>query len=433
MAARRLPPRAPGVEPAAAGRRRRRGQVTGEQDPLPLVLDLRVRHRHRGEQGAGVRVLRVVVERLRRRLLDQPAQVHHQGVLQLQKLIRDRVASSRDVADVPASYKAVYPGREADARDIYRGEAAVGWGPARYVPFVEWTRAPYTSRLVNVGPEGLRRTCFNSEIPHATKVWVFGGSTVWGSGAADCETLPSHLSKVLNAYGPHVVTNYGEGGYVSSQSLIRFLVLLRNGLRPDVVIFYEGFNDTWIATYARAGTHQDEARMRRVLEAGPWMRTANGLRAAIDRDYLTLYYAKRLLGFSPPTAEKSWLRPSDIDLANELSKGLDMYLENAAMARAVGALHQFPVHSFWQPTLANKTPLSEPEVDRMHSMPADFRSALNVAGNMVSTRGSGEGIVDLQGVFQNVAAPLFIDAVHISGEGNRLLANAVVDSLRAND
>ena len=23
------------------------------------------------------------------------------------------------------------------------GEAAVGWGPTRYVPFIEWTRAPY--------------------------------------------------------------------------------------------------------------------------------------------------------------------------------------------------------------------------------------------------------------------------------------------------
>ena len=53
------------------------GQVAGEQDPLPAVLDLRVRHRHRRQQRPGVRVQRVVVERLRRRLLDQRAEVHH--------------------------------------------------------------------------------------------------------------------------------------------------------------------------------------------------------------------------------------------------------------------------------------------------------------------------------------------------------------------
>ena len=80
-----LPPRAAGVEPAAARRVRRRRQVTGQQDPLAPLLDDRVGHRDGAHQRARVGVQRLLVQVVGRRLLDQRPEVH----------------DADDVADVP--------------------------------------------------------------------------------------------------------------------------------------------------------------------------------------------------------------------------------------------------------------------------------------------------------------------------------------------
>ena len=351
--------------------------------------------------------------------------------LHTQRFVRDRIKGDRAAAETPAGYRAAYPGRETDAVDLYRGEAAVGWGPTRYVPFIEWTRAPYSSRLVNIGPDGLRRTCFNSEDARAKHVWVFGGSTVWGSGAPDCETIPSQLSELLNKSGPHVVTNYGEGGFVSTQALIRFLTLVRNGQRPDAAVFYGGFNDVWTAVYVQPGGHEDEARMRRALEAGPWTRAVTGFRTAVDRDYLTLYYIRRLFGAATTRPQDTWVPPSQVDLGVEVPKAVDMYLENAKLARAIAAAYGFQVQQFWQPNLTNKHPLTDLEASWLKELPREVGAAFGSAARIIAERGAHHAIVDLQAMFKDDARPVFIDYAHLSGAGNRPVAARIAQEILA--
>src|SRR5690606_2834031 len=68
--------RAPGPEPASRRRVDRRGDVPGEQDPLPGALLARVRNRDRGDERLGVRVRGLREQLLGRRELDNPSQVH---------------------------------------------------------------------------------------------------------------------------------------------------------------------------------------------------------------------------------------------------------------------------------------------------------------------------------------------------------------------
>jgi lysophospholipase L1-like esterase len=79
----------------------------------------------------------------------------------------------------------------------------------------------------------------------ATKLFFFGGSTMWGTGARDDFTIPSLISKSL--YGSKVntkIVNYGESSYVSTQEMIFLINQLQQGNIPDVVVFYDGYNDT---------------------------------------------------------------------------------------------------------------------------------------------------------------------------------------------
>jgi len=73
-------------------------------------------------------------------------------------------------------------------------------------------------------------------------VYVFGGSTVFGTGSSDEFTIPSILQKKFNDnnYKTKVV-NYGFSTLVASQQLQRLLKIPIK--KDDIVIFYDGGND----------------------------------------------------------------------------------------------------------------------------------------------------------------------------------------------
>ncbi len=136
---------------------------------------------------------------------------------------------------------------------------------AHWQPYVYWRRAPYRGRYISVDAEGKRRTVQVEGLPEdAPEVFVFGGSTIWGTGAADDETIPSYLARQLRGAGhPARVVNLGETGYVSTQGLLRLLLELRAGNVPDVAIFYDGANELAAAAQTgEPGIPMNEVRRR---------------------------------------------------------------------------------------------------------------------------------------------------------------------------
>jgi len=75
--------------------------------------------------------------------------------------------------------------------------------------------------------------------PPADAVFVFGGSTTYGIGVADHETIPAQLAKRLGA----PVYNFAVPNYVAVQERIRLEQLLIDGHAPRVAIFIDGFDE----------------------------------------------------------------------------------------------------------------------------------------------------------------------------------------------
>ena len=73
---------------------------------------------------------------------------------------------------------------------------------------------------------------------------VFGGSTVWGTGVVDAQTIPSILARSLLDSNIRVL-NYGVASYVSSQQKNTLNANLNEIKDGDIVIFYDGGNDFW--------------------------------------------------------------------------------------------------------------------------------------------------------------------------------------------
>jgi lysophospholipase L1-like esterase len=96
---------------------------------------------------------------------------------------------------------------------------------------------------------GVWRRTINSTGPGCEKLelWMFGGSTLYGTGVPDWATLPSFLSRDLNSaqLGCVVVTNFGVEGYVTNQEVMLLMEQLKIGRHPNIVIFYDGVNDSY--------------------------------------------------------------------------------------------------------------------------------------------------------------------------------------------
>src|SRR5215470_14762617 len=68
----------------------------------------------------------------------------------------------------------------------------------RWQSYVYWRRTPHRGEYINIGPDGLRKT-INAPMAEGArppiKVFMFGGSTMWGLGAGDDSTIPSIFVK----------------------------------------------------------------------------------------------------------------------------------------------------------------------------------------------------------------------------------------------
>ena len=139
-----------------------------------------------------------------------------------------------------------YPGwKKEDVRTVIRET----YRRSEYEPFTGFRESPFRGRFVNIDAAGFRYSKDQAPWPpraEATNIFVFGGSTTFGVGLPDDETITSYLQECVqtnHAASPIAVYNFGRPSYFSSQELILFEDLLRAGFIPQVAVFIDGLND----------------------------------------------------------------------------------------------------------------------------------------------------------------------------------------------
>lgn len=134
----------------------------------------------------------------------------------------------------------VYPGKsDDDIRDLLMLTS-----PYANHPVLEFQERVQASRFYNTGFEGIRfdQTVTRLNAPQKINgaVWVFGGSTTFGHGVGDNETIPAFLNQLDTV---HTYINFGVHAYHQSNEIDKLLLLLRKGYQPEKVIFIDGLND----------------------------------------------------------------------------------------------------------------------------------------------------------------------------------------------
>jgi hypothetical protein len=165
--------------------------------------------------------------------------------------LKDKLTPSPGPGPLSAYSKAdlahVYPHMKEDQWTALLVET---WAkPFVFESFTHFKETPSRGKYVNVAADGFRtnerRRPWPPE-PDAFNVFFFGGSTTFGYGIGDEETIPSAFEDILMRQACvdrlHVY-NFGRGYYYSSQEQILFLRLLARGFVPQLAIFVDGVNE----------------------------------------------------------------------------------------------------------------------------------------------------------------------------------------------
>ncbi len=297
------------------------------------------------------------------------------------------------------------------ARAIYR---EIDLLRTRYMPFLVWSRLPVSGAHVTVDAAGDRVHRPGDASPVAT-VRFFGGSTMWGTGVSNDETIPARVQQL---HPELAVFNHGETGFVSRQSLARLTNLVNEGAPMDVVVFYDGYND--VRSLCRFDTslqgHKREERIRERVQ--PRHHVLHSLAGSTLRVLRSLVPARKPEG-PPSRCHADPERPARV---------IRTLLSNWGHARAIAARGGARFVAILQPVAA----LSESETDdlkndatfkgRAHELvyPA-LRDAVRAA--------DAEWMIDLSRVFDRPGERIFVDAAHVSPNGNEILAREISDLL----
>lgn len=287
--------------------------------------------------------------------------------------------------------------------------------------YVYWRRTPYHGNYINIDENGIRYTWNNSSSPSPSKVklFMFGGSALWGTGARDEYSIPSLVSKKLKSEGEDVwVTNFGENGYVSTQEVITLMLELQKGDVPDVVIFYDGANDMFSAfQQGVAGIPQNE--YNRVAE----FNQLNWRGGVVEK--LSLF---RLVNAVVQRVQRtSQVGKTDLALANEV---VDVYSANMRIVESLAKSYGFSVVFCWQPVIYDKRELSNWEQQQLNLYTeARFFKQVGQVVNQRALSRIHPGFHNLANAFDDATETVFIDTFHISEGGNERIADLMLQIL----
>ena len=120
--------------------------------------------------------------------------------------------------------------------------------PYVYEPYTQFKERSFSGKYINVSNDGFRVVKNQGPWPpdsNNLNVFLFGGSTAFGYGVKDDESIPSNIQELISAKTNKKVCvyNFGRGNYFSSQERILYEKLLTLGYIPDIAVFIDGLND----------------------------------------------------------------------------------------------------------------------------------------------------------------------------------------------
>jgi lysophospholipase L1-like esterase len=310
----------------------------------------------------------------------------------------------------------------------------------RWEPYVYFRQKPFQGKTIKIGDDGVRAT-WQPPAPAKdrgrrgpVRILMLGGSSLWGFGARDDQTISSDLVRSLDERGWSAeIRNLSEIGYVSTQELIALVRELQRGYRPDVVIFYDGVNDTtsaFLEGEAAVTTNEVNRRAEFNLRQSP-ARLAAALAAKLIQDSGSYRFAQMVRRRLGGGIEPARPQPTGQGIDALAEQVVRRYEANVTLVASLGNSFGFRSLFFWQPTIFNKPNLVSFEREEAHRFAwaqEMFRQVHTKIGSSTQLK-ADTAFRDLSAVFADSEGLVFIDYCHITERANARIASLMADEV----
>lgn len=318
-------------------------------------------------------------------------------------------------ADLPAMANAPW------ADELFRQSQST---PVSYWPFTESRPRKFHSSYVNIDGWDRRSYVPPGANPESVPViWMFGGSTTWGEGQRDEETIPSFIARLSADEGrPVIVRNFGQRGWTHFQEMILFEQLLESEPLPDLAVFYDGANEINAQSLGIRGvpTHLLAAQYADLLSGGigqEFLTTptrpnpiaaAWGAYAEHSAAHKLAHWIGRIVSPDAGASVAAGVTPGqgtnyEVTM-KDAEAAVDVYRRGRAITRFLAAEHAVEPVFFWQPVRGGDV--------------ADF-AAEQIDAPTINIYDALDDDLDV-----------YIDGGHHNERGAKIVARHVLDSIR---
>ncbi len=322
---------------------------------------------------------------------------------------------------------AVYPGVDELTISELLNET---WSrPYSYEPYTQFSESAFTGRYVNVSPHGFRLTRDQGPWPpddeHLT-IFIFGGSTTFGYGLPDNQTVASYLQQALSKTKDSAfVYNFGRGHYFSTQERMLFEQLLADGFRPDIAIFVDGLNDF---SHPRGEPHFTRQLEDFFTKPGGLSRSLASLPVARLADSFRILARRRALR-GRQVNERLLEDEAYIDAALIASVN-NRYLHNKSVVEATTAGRGVETLFVWQPVPTYNYDIEHHLFrDALSPRHMHTRAGYRSMKELVARDQLGKNFLWCADLQMGIEEPLYVDAVHYGRDLTRRLATAIAEEM----
>lgn len=348
---------------------------------------------------------------------------------------KDRFFTSQNSNPVAAKYsspalKKVYPQLAEDEINDLLSET---WSrPYLYETFTLFKEAPYKGHYVNVDNAGFRITKNQGPWPPEARnlnIFLFGGSTTFGYGLPDNQTIASYLQEYMEKKLEQTVCvyNFGRGSYYSQQERILFEKLLIAGFIPDLAVFIDGFNDFYLLDNRPAFSDRFEHFFIERKQAGESGNLEFKLIGSLPLARFAKFISHKLQVYQNG-ADNIYFKENVVTDKNqninisEVEKVIERYLENKKIIEAAARAYGVNVFFVWQPVSSFRYDLKHHLFASASPIDEYLNYGYKNMDEIVNNNFMGNNFLWAADMQKDMQKALYIDKVHYSAEMSEALA-----------
>ncbi len=338
-----------------------------------------------------------------------------EGAYRAQAVVRSALRASAREVDESAPLHPL-------ASEVWWREWTAGAGlwETRFDPYRGLWSEPQDGRYLSIDSAGRRVTVQPTPVGEDRYlVFLFGGSTMFGYTARDAHTIPSELAALAAdaGYDRVELVNLAQSTFNVTQGLNTLTLELRDGRRPDLVVFLDGNNEVAPAfqSGAAGGILNQELRSERLRRSDP------GLADVIVDASKLIERIQRAVRPPPPAR----VRPNSAVVCPSVAA---TYVGALAVIEALGATFGFQTLFLWQPQLATTGKELTPFEQSLRTNPewSDWIRLCTATVDQEVVRHGVDTYVPLHDLFDDWSSTVFLDDyAHVTEAGNRRIADAI--------